>query len=155
MPVSARPKKIANDAWKLVAIHLKFYTYYLIFIYIICSCNISWRLALKFVKVGLEIYVSLWILLENYVGKWGFIWNVSDWMFVCPSALTLKLLRVGGGGAKKTISRRRKEGRVEEKSMRSAPAGPGAQTRDLLRARRGSPAARQGGCLDKQAFPCL
>ena len=24
-----------------------------------------------------------------------------------------------------------------------------------LRARRGSPAARHGGCLDKQAFPCL
>ena len=35
------------------------------------------------------------------------------------------------------------------------PAGPGAWTRDLPRARRGSLAARQGGCLDKQAFPCL
>ena len=42
-----------------------------------------------------------------------------------------------------------------EKSVHSAPAGPGARTRDLPRARRGSPAARQGGCLDKQAFPCL
>ena len=30
-----------------------------------------------------------------------------------------------------------------------------AETQDLPRARRGSPAARQGGCLDKQAFPCL
>ena len=30
-------------------------------------------------------------------------------------------------------------------------AGPGARTRDLSRARRGSPAAHQGGgCLDKQ-----
>ena len=38
---------------------------------------------------------------------------------------------------------------------KSAPAGPGAQTRDLPRARQGSPAARQGGYLDKQAFPCL
>ena len=46
-------------------------------------------------------------------------------------------------------------GRVEKKIARSAPAGPGAWTRDLPRARRGSPAARQGGCLDKQAFPCL
>ena len=42
-----------------------------------------------------------------------------------------------------------------EKNARSAPAGPGARTRHLPRARRGSPAARQGGCLDKQAFPCL
>ena len=42
-----------------------------------------------------------------------------------------------------------------EKSARSAPAGPGARTWDLSRARRGSPAARQRGCLDKQAFPCL
>ena len=42
-----------------------------------------------------------------------------------------------------------------EKSARSAPAGPGARTRDLPRARRGSPAARHGGCLDKQAFPCI
>ena len=49
----------------------------------------------------------------------------------------------------------RPEGRVEKKRARSAPAGPGAWTRDLPRARRGSPAARQGGCLDKQAFPCL
>ena len=30
-----------------------------------------------------------------------------------------------------------------------------AQTRYLPRARRESPAARQGGCLDKKAFPCL
>ena len=42
-----------------------------------------------------------------------------------------------------------------EKSAHSAPAGPGARTRDLPHARRGSGAARQGGCLDKQAFPCL
>ena len=42
-----------------------------------------------------------------------------------------------------------------EKSVRSAPAGPGARTRDLPRARQGSPAAHQGGCLDKQAFPYL
>ena len=62
---------------------------------------------------------------------------------------------VSGEGAKKTISQRRKEGRVEKKSTRSVPAGPGAWTRDLPRARRGSPAARQGGCSDKQAFPCL
>ena len=41
------------------------------------------------------------------------------------------------------------------KKARTAPAGSGARTRDLPRARRGSGAARQGGCLDKQAFPCL
>ena len=56
------------------------------------------------------------------------------------------------GKVRKTISRRRKEGRVEKKSARG---GPRAQTLDLPRARQGSPAACQGGCLDKQAFPCL
>ena len=35
------------------------------------------------------------------------------------------------------------------------PAGPGARTRDLPRAGRGSGAARQGGSSDKQDFPCL
>ena len=53
---------------------------------------------------------------------------------------------VGGEGAKK-LSPEGSEG--GEKSARSAPAGPGARTWDLPRARRGSPAARQGGCLDK------
>ena len=47
------------------------------------------------------------------------------------------------------------EGAWRKKSMCSAPAGPRARTRDLPRARRGSPAARQGGCLDKHAFLCL
>ena len=47
------------------------------------------------------------------------------------------------------------EGRVEKKGARSTPAGPGARTWDLPRARQGSPAARHEGCLDKQAFPCL
>ena len=56
---------------------------------------------------------------------------------------------------KKTLSRSRKEGKVEKKSVRSVPVGPGAPTRDLPRARQGSPAARHGGCLDKQAFLCL
>ena len=51
---------------------------------------------------------------------------------------------------------RKEEGREGgEKSARSTPAGPGARTRDLPRARWGSPAARQGGYLDKQAFTCL
>ena len=49
---------------------------------------------------------------------------------------------------KKTL--RKEEGREGgEKSACSAPTGPGARTRDLRPARRGSPAARQGGCLDK------
>ena len=42
-----------------------------------------------------------------------------------------------------------------EKSAPGAPAGAGARTGDMPRARRRSPAARHGGCLDKQAFPCL
>ena len=42
-----------------------------------------------------------------------------------------------------------------EKSVCGAPVGAGAQTQDLPRARRGSPAAHQGGCLDKQVLPCL
>ena len=69
--------------------------------------------------------------------------------------LTTGFTGLVGKVQKKTISQRRKEGRVEKKSGRAAPAGPGARTRDLPRARRGSPAARHGGCLDKQAFPCL
>ena len=54
------------------------------------------------------------------------------------------------GLVRKKLSRRRKEGRVEKKKERSAPAGPGARTRDLPHAKRGSPAARQGG-LFRQA----
>ena len=42
-----------------------------------------------------------------------------------------------------------------EKSVCSVPAGVRARARDLPRARRGSLAARHGGCLDKQTFPCL
>ena len=45
--------------------------------------------------------------------------------------LTLTCPRVGWGRCEKTISWRRKEGRVEKKSACSAPAGPGARTRDL------------------------
>ena len=59
---------------------------------------------------------------------------------------------VGGEGAKKGGRRGREGG---EKSVHSAPAGTGARTLDLSRARRGSPPARHGGCLDKDAFPCL
>ena len=48
-----------------------------------------------------------------------------------------------------------RKGGWRKKSTRSAPARRGAQTRDLPRATRGSPAARHGGCSDKLAFPCL
>ena len=51
-------------------------------------------------------------------------------------------------GAKKTPEGERKGG-WRKKHAR------GARTQDLPHARRGSPAARHGGCLDKQAFPCL
>ena len=46
-----------------------------------------------------------------------------------------------------------REGGEKKRAQRARRAG--ARTRDLPRARRGSGAARQGGCLDKQAFPCL
>ena len=70
--------------------------------------------------------------------------------------LTLTLLQGWWGRCEKNyMYLPKEEGSVEKKSTRSVPAGPGARTRDLPRARRGSPAARQGGCLDKQAFPCL
>ena len=48
-----------------------------------------------------------------------------------------------------------RKGGWRKKRAQRVTARPGAQTRDLLRARRGSPFARQVGCLDKQAFPCL
>ena len=50
--------------------------------------------------------------------------------------------------------RRRKEGRVEKKRAQRVRRTQGSNP-GLPRARRVSPAARQGGCLDKQAFPCL
>ena len=69
--------------------------------------------------------------------------------------ITLTLSR-GWWGRCETNYLPKEEGREGgEKSARSAPVRPGARTRNLPRARRGSPAARQGGCLDKQAFPCL
>ena len=59
---------------------------------------------------------------------------------------------LGGEGAKKTLPK--EEGREGgEKSARGRRARGSNQ--DLLHARRGSPAARHGGCLDKQTFPCL
>ena len=47
----------------------------------------------------------------------------------------------------------KEEERVEKKNAHSVPTGAGARTKDLPRARRGSPAAHHGSCLDKQAFP--
>ena len=77
--------------------------------------------------------------------------TVIQWLqiFFCET-------EVGSGNSNGQGNKTKEEGREgEEKSARSAPTGPGAQTRDLPRARRRSPAARHGGCLDKQAFPCL
>ena len=45
----------------------------------------------------------------------------------CSTPLTLTLCGVGGEGAKKTISRRRKEGRVEKKARAARPPGPGLE----------------------------
>ena len=75
----------------------------------------------------------------------------------CPISyqITLTLLRGWWGRCEKNYLRKEEGREGGEKSARSAPAGPGARTRDLPRARRGSPAARHGGCLDKQACPCL
>ena len=45
---------------------------------------------------------------------------------------------------------------MEKKGRAARPPGPGLEPgTSLPRARRGSGTARQGGCLDKQAFPCL
>ena len=55
---------------------------------------------------------------------------------------SLTLTSTWGGG----------EGRVGKRFTRSTPAMTGARARDLPRARRESPAAYHGGCLDKQAF---
>ena len=62
---------------------------------------------------------------------------------------------VGKVGKKLSPEGGRKGGCGEKKARAAHPLGAGAQTRDLQCARRGSPAARQGGCLDKQAFPYL
>ena len=53
------------------------------------------------------------------------------------------------------VQKKRKEGKVERKKRAQRACGGRGSNGDLPRARRGSPAARQGGCLDKQAFPCL
>ena len=85
--------------------------------------------------------------------------------FLIPQSLFLPLiwptiynpnLPAGLVGKVRKIYLPKEEGREGgEKSVCSAPAGPRARTRDLPHARRGSPAARHGGCLDKAAFPCL
>ena len=56
----------------------------------------------------------------------------------------------GGEGAKK----RGREG-GERKSGAARQKGSGLEPGTYPRARRESPAVRHGGCLDKQAFPCL
>ena len=71
-----------------------------------------------------------------------------------PALLTLTCPWVWWGRYNKTISRRRKEGRVEKKRA-ACPPGPGLKSGTCARARRGSPTARHRGGLDKQAFPCL
>ena len=93
------------------------------------------------------------------------VYKVMSCMFVTPANLIvvssiLNRLWINPNTFAGLVGKVRKKlspegGRKEKKSARSAPAGPGARTRDLPRARRGSPAARHGGCLDKQAFPCL
>ena len=70
-------------------------------------------------------------------------------------SLTLTLLRGWWGRCEKNYLPKEKGREGGEKNACSVPGGPGARTRDLPRAGRGSPAARQGGCLDKQAFQCL
>ena len=67
--------------------------------------------------------------------------------------LTLTLSQGVVGKVQKNLPEEEREG--GEKSVHSAPAGATARTQDLLRARQGSPAARLGSCLDKQAFQWL
>ena len=59
--------------------------------------------------------------------------------------LTLTLLWGWWGRCEKKLSPEGgRKGGWRKKSARSAPGGPGAQTRDLPRARQGSPAAHRG-----------
>ena len=143
--------------------------FFIVLIQDLSNLDSSWRVTFCFLTGN---KLTFWTILYNFSS----IWTISDGhsfqngrqlpnlSYISPILippchtqiqLTLTLLRGWWGRCEKTISRRRKEGRVEKKSACSAPAGPRARTQDLPRARRGSPAARQGGCLDKQAFPCL
>ena len=92
-----------------------------------------------------------------------FLWNRSlsnaRW-FYCKKKckigkgklyLTLTLLRGWWGRCEKNYLRKEEGREGGEKNPRSAPAGPGARTRDLPRARRGSSAARHRGGLFRQA----
>ena len=56
-----------------------------------------------------------------------------------------------------TISRRRKEGRVEKKARAARPWGPGFEpgTCGVLGEGPQLHVEGGGGCLDKQAFPCI
>ena len=91
------------------------------------------------ILVGQAIF-KLWIKTVN-IFFWSITQELLAYLHSNPN------LTVGWvGKVQKKLSRRRKEGWVEKKSTRSAPAGPAARTRDLPRARRGSPAARHGGC---------
>ena len=57
---------------------------------------------------------------------------------------------------KKAISRRKKEGRVEQKKARAARLqGPGLEPGTCRMLGEGPQLHAMGGCLDKQAFPCL
>ena len=83
--------------------------------------------------------------------------KVQTWILLCSfnPNLTTGFTGLVGKVRKKLSPEGGRKGGWRKKSARSAPAGPGARTRNLPRARRGSPAARHGGCLDKPAFPCL
>ena len=82
--------------------------------------------------------------------------NVSAPQQITDNLLCGLTLTVSGGcgeGVKKTISRR-KEG-LEKKMHAQRVRGGWAQTWDLPLASQESLAACHGGCLDRQAFPCL
>ena len=93
-------------------------------------------------KVGLGTLFKFWIDTPNFnlrLKSWNYCYNPNTfrgWWGRCKKR-------------RRTTSQRRKEGKVEQKSTHSASAGARARTRDLPRARGGSPAARHGSCLDK------
>ena len=73
-------------------------------------------------------------------------------IFISSILLTLTYPRGWQGRCRKNSGKEKKKGEGGEKIVHTAPRRAEARTRDLLRTRRESLAARHGGCLDKQAF---
>ena len=119
----------------------------------------SWWNFGKWVKVwaNAKITQQTW---SPFPWKWFkvLLWGSGPHIIIDanPPYVTLTLSRGWWGRCEKKLSPEGgKKGRWIKKSARSEHAWAKARTWDLPRVRRGAPAARHGGCLDKQDFPCL